>query len=180
MPQGASVVAIPCSHGARVTRCVLELIGADGLVSVAMPTPIHAVAVDSELPPYRAERLNDGLAMPGMKFEPEHGWMSSGAATEHWAAVHLPGPMLLRGLRVWWMTFGGLPREIKVQVGAGDQWEDAPGFEHWRPATAAVEDLTFAPLTTDRIRVIQNAGGGNIAFPNLMGLSELEVIPAAE
>lgn len=175
---GASSVALPCPAGERVSRCVVEFAGADGLVLTVTPTPIPTISVDSELPPYSADRLNDGLAMPGMKFEPEHGWMSGGAATEHWAAAQLPSPMQLRGVRVWWMTFYGLPREIKVQVGDGDGWKDAPGFEQWRPATAAVEELTFAPLTTDRVRVVQNAGGGNIAFQNLMGLSELEVIPA--
>lgn len=175
---GASSVALPCPAGERVSRCVVEFTGADGLVLTAAPTPIPAISVDSELPPYSADRLNDGLAMPGMKFEPEHGWMSGGAATEHWAAAQLPAPILIRAVHVWWMTFGGLPRAIKVQVGDGAGWKDAPGFEQWRPATAAVEELTFAPLTTDRVRVIQNAGGGNIAFPNLMGLSELEVVPA--
>ena len=177
VPEGASTVSIPRPESARVSRCIAELVAIDGLVSVAAPTPVPVITVDSELPPYSIEHLNDGLAMPGMKFEPEHGWMSSGAATEHWAGAQLPSPMQLRGVRVWWMTFGGLPQAIKVQVADGDGWKDAPGFEQWRPATSAVEELTFAPVTTDRVRVVQNAGGGNIAFPNLMGLSELEVIP---
>jgi hypothetical protein len=35
-------------------------------------------------------------------------------------------------------------------------------------------------MATDRIRVVQKAGGGNKAFSNLMGLSELEVLLAEE
>jgi hypothetical protein len=38
-----------------------------------------------------------------------------------------------------------------------------------------VEEIAFEPILTDRVRVLQKAGGGNKAFPNLMGLSEVEV-----
>jgi hypothetical protein len=73
------------------------------------------------------------------------------------------------------MTFYGLPQAYKVQVWADGDWQDAPGFADWRAAPSAVEEIAFEPILTDRVRVLQKAGGGNKAFPNLMGLSEVEV-----
>jgi len=113
--------------------------------------------------------------MAGMKFEPEHGWISGGGAEDHWVSLTLTRPQPLRSLRLWWMTFYGLPHAYRVQVWQGDGWVDAPGFTDWRPAAAAVEDIALQGVTTDRLRILQRAGGGNRTFPNLMGLSEVEV-----
>lgn len=175
LPAGRAVFAVP---GPRVTRCLVTVTGADGRVTTVSPLPLPRITVDSTIPPYTAERLNDGLAMPGMKFEPEHGWISGGSATDHWLEARLDQPLKLRGVKVWWMTFYGPPQAIKVQLWQQGAWRDAPGYEQWRPAKASVEELTFPPVTTDRVRVVQQAGGGNRTFANLMGASEVVVLPA--
>lgn len=172
---GKGNLPLVLDKGERVNRCFVETTNDDGLISVVSPLLPVKVAVDSTIPDYNSNRLNDGLAVPGMKFEPEHGWISGGAATDHWVAASLDTPSRVSGVRLWWMTFYGLPQAYKVQVWANNEWKDAPGFTDWRPAKSAVEEIAFPPVTTDKVRVIQKAGGGNKTFPNLMGLSEVEV-----
>jgi hypothetical protein len=178
VPQGKSTVALAAPDGGAVTRCCVQLVSPNGSAYMEYVPPIPRVTTDSTMPPYSAEKLNDGLAMPGMKFEPEHGWISSGAAVDHWVEARVDKPMPLKGVRVWWMTFYGPPQAIKLQVWRDGAWTDAPGYEQWRPAQASVEELTMPPLATDRVRVVQKAGGGNRSFGNLMGMSEIEVLPA--
>ena len=175
VPAGSTALPLPCAPDERITRCLVEAVDADGKITTAAVLTVPRIEVDSTYPTYDANRLNDGLAMPGMKFEPEHGWISGPAAAEHWVIARLDGPVRVRGVRLWWMTFYGLPRQYKVQTWSGAAWVDAPGFTGWRSAKAAVEKVTFAPLVTDRVRILQNAGGGNATFPTLMGLSEVEV-----
>lgn len=178
-PQGKSTIELlPLPLGRGITRCCVQLVSANGSIYTQYVPPIPRVSVDSTMPPYSPEKLNDGLAMPGMKFEPEWGWISGGAAADHWVEARLDRPMPLRGARVWWMTFYGPPQAIKLQVWRNEVWVDAPGYEQWRAARTAVEDLVMPPVTTDRLRVVQKAGGGNRTFPNLMGMSEIELLPA--
>ncbi|MBU0610690.1 MAG: carbohydrate binding domain-containing protein [Armatimonadetes bacterium] len=177
LPRGQSAIELlnlPMGDG--ITRCVVQLVGPNGSIHTEYTPAIPRVSVDSSVPPYTPVTLNDGIAMPGMKFEPEWGWISGGAATEHWVEARLDAPMAIRGVRVWWMTFYGLPQAIKLQVWRDGAWADAPGYEQWRPAKSAVEELTMPPVTTDRVRVVQQAGGGNRAFANLMGMSEIEIV----
>lgn len=162
----------------NVTRSLVQMTDGNGVIlSVAAPS-ICRVEADSTMPPYTLEALNDGLAMPGMKFETEHGWISGGAATEHWVVAKSDQPQNVRGVKVWWMSFYGLPKAYKLQIWRDDTWHDAPGYEQWRAAKAAVEEITMPPVMTDRVRVLQQAGGGNATFPNLMGMSEIEVLTA--
>lgn len=172
---GRSEVPLLCSPGQRINRCFVEVTDDSGSVTVVSPFRLLKVEVDSTVPPYNPNRLNDGLIMPGMKFEPEHGWISGGAATEHWVIASLEKPARISGVRLWWMTFYGLPQAYKVQVWADNAWKDAQGFADWHAARAAEEEIGFDAVTADRVRILQKAGGGNKAFPNLMGLSEVEV-----
>ena len=99
----------------------------------------------------------------------------SGTATEHWVVAGLDTPRPLTQVRVWWMTFGGLPQSYKLQMWVISEWQDAPGYTDWRAAQTAVETLRFPAITTDRVRVLQKAGGGGHGVPGMMGLSEIEV-----
>ena len=176
-PRGQTAIGLlDMPMGQGITQCVVQLVGRNGAIYTACMPPMLHVTTDSVLAPYSVEKLNDGLAMPGMKFEPEWGWMSGGAATEHWVEARVDRPVAVRGVRVWWMTFYGLPQAVKLQAWREGAWTDAPGHEQWRAAQAAVEGLTMPTVTTDRVRVVQKAGGGNRAFPNLMGMSEIEVL----
>ncbi len=127
------------------------------------------------MPPYDDSLLGDGVAVPGMQFEPEHGWVSDGSATEHRVVLSLQAPQSLRTLELWWMTFYGPPTEYKVQVESEGGWIDAPGFARWRAATFAVERIDLEGVVTGRVRILQAPGGGNRTFPNLMGLSEVRL-----
>ncbi|MCE5238166.1 carbohydrate binding domain-containing protein [bacterium] len=176
VPEGRSVIETPVPTGQQITRCLAQLVGESGAIYTECVPPLVHATTDSVLAPYSVEKLNDGLAMPGMKFEPEWGWMSGGAGAEHWVEARLDRPVAVRGARVWWMTFYGLPQAVKLQVWREGAWTDAPGYEQWRAAKAAVEELTMPTVTTDRVRVVQKAGGGNRAFPNLMGMSEIEIL----
>jgi len=172
---GAQIIPLPCDPNTAVTRCFASLADGKGLIEVESATPLVRVSVDSTADSYSPTLLNDGLATPGMKFEPDRGWISSGAATEHWVEATLDAPRPLSQVRVWWMTFGGLPEAYKLQLWTKDQWQDAPGFAEWRKAQTSVESLRFPAATTDRIRVLQKASGGGHGVPTMMGLSEIEV-----
>lgn len=93
--------------------------------------------------------------------------------------ARLDRPQKLRGVRVWWMSFYGLPQAVKLQLWRDGAWHDAPGFENWRAARSAVEDLALPQAAVDRVRVVQRAGGGNSTCPNLMGASEIMLLPSA-
>lgn len=173
---GQGQVSLTLPAGGTITRCLVVAADDDGRLGAAVLPDLPLITVDSTMPPYRAEHLNDGLAMPGMKFEEQWGWISDAQSKDHWVELRLAAPAPLRGLRVWWMTFYGLPRAVKVQSWQAGAWQDAPGYEQWRPARAAVEELRFAPVTTARVRLLQQAGGGNSTFPTLMGASEVEVL----
>lgn len=170
---GQDGVAVPAQN---LSRCQVQLVSPAGPVYTEYTPPVPRISVDSTIEPYSPERLNDGIAMPGMKFEPEYGWISGGAATEHWVEARLDQVRPVRGVKVWWMTFYGLPQAVKLQVWRDGAWADAPGYEQWRAAKVSVEELTMPAVTTDRVRVVQKAGGGNKAFANLMGMSEIEVL----
>lgn len=173
--QGENRVELPCPEGARVSRCTFQFTDQRGVITTGACQPLPRIAVDSSIEPYSPDRLNDGLAMPGMKFEPQWGWISGGSATEHWVAAELDAPAAIRGVRVWWMTFYGPPLAYRVQARVNGDWQDLPGSEDWRAAAGPVEEIVFPPTVTDAVRVVQKPGGGNARFPNLMGMSEIEL-----
>ena len=136
---------------------------------------IARLTVDSTAPSYSKRPLNDGIRMPAVKFEPEYAWISGGEAVEHWVELDLGRPRQVSEAGLWWMTFTGLPQRTLVQYLDGTVWQPVSATPAWRPAAGAVETITFTPVTTTKLRVLQAAGGGGPGGPNLMGLSEIEV-----
>ena len=175
LSSGAQTLTLPCPEAEEVSSCIVACTDEAGCVSVGHAWPDCAVEVDSTMPPYDGSLLSDGVAVPGMQFEPEHGWVSDGSATEHRVVLSLTAPQSLRTLELWWMTFYGPPTEYKVQVESEGDWIDAPGFSRWRAATSAVERIDLGGVATARVRILQAPGGGNRTFPNLMGLSEVRL-----
>ncbi|MHB8993686.1 MAG: carbohydrate binding domain-containing protein [Armatimonadota bacterium] len=175
LPAGAHTLALKVSADETVSRCLAEHTDSDGLVQVVSAKPWLTVTVDSTAESYSPVQLNDGLAMVGMKFEPEYGWISAGGSGEHWVVATLGAPRPVKEVRVWWMTFGGLPQGYKLQVWANGHWQDAAGFTDGRAAKAAMETLRLPGTTTDKVRILQKPGGGGHGVPSMMGLSEIEV-----
>lgn len=172
---GAQTLALTVPAGQSVSRCLVQYTGPEGLIGVASPRPLLTVEADSTAQGYSPAQLNDGLAIVGMKFEPDRGWVSDGTSGQHWVVADLGAPRAVSQVRIWWMTFGGLPQAYKLQVWVNDGWQDAPGFADWRAAKSALETIGLPKTATEKVRVLQKAGGGGHSLPNMMGLSEIEV-----
>jgi len=168
----ASVPLVPAHEGDH--RWVV-LQAEDGWLWVGSWRPIPRVAVDSCAPSYTARPLNDGIRIAAVKFEPQTAWISSGEAAEHWVELEFGKPRQVSEVGLWWMTFTGLPRKTMVRYLDGTEWKPVSSTPDWRPATGPAETVSFRPVTTSRLRVVQAAGGGGPGGPNLMGLSEVEV-----
>jgi hypothetical protein len=156
-------------------RWLVDVRSEDGRIWLGSPTIIPRIAVDSTAPSYSKRPLNDGVRLESVKFEPEYAWISGGEAVEHWVEMDLGKPRQVAEVGLWWMTFTGLPKQTMLTYLDGTEWKPVSATPTWRPAASAVEKLTFTPVTTTKLRLLQAAGGGGPGGPNLMGLSEIEV-----
>lgn len=160
-----------------INRCIVEFRDAQGVVAAGSPLIIPLISVDSVQAPYTRLPLNDGIRMPAVKFEPVYSWISAGSAVEHWVELDLVIPRRVSEVSLYWMTFTGLPQKTMVTFfdRASNEWKPVSSTPEWRPAAGPVETIRFAPVVTEKLRIVQAAGGGGTGGPNLMGLSEAEV-----
>lgn len=168
-------VTLPDATG-RVNRCIAELTGESGQIWLGAATIIPAIAVDSTSPPYSARKLNDGIYVESVKFEPNLAWISGATAGEHWVEMDLGRDRAVSEVRLHWMTYTSLPVKVGLRyLDGGGNWQPIPGEPQWRAVAEGTETISLNSLKTRKLRIVQAPLGGGVISPMLMGLSEVEV-----
>jgi TolA-binding protein len=119
-------------------------------------------------------RITDG-ATDGGNANPANSWLSDVSPREHWVDCVLYKPAKVHRVHIFWGHAEELPKAYKLQYKQGENYADIPGFEQWREAKDAAEELGFAPVATDRIRVLQAGSGGAVARVNQMVVAEIQL-----
>ena len=119
-------------------------------------------------------RITDGRT-DGGKGNPGYAWLSEVSPREHWVDCVLYKPAAIHRVHLYWGNDEQLPKAYKLQFKRGEEYVDVPGYENWRAAAGGEDRLAFAPVSTDRIRVLQAGSGGSTAQPNLMTVAEIQL-----
>jgi hypothetical protein len=81
------------------------------------------------------------------------------------------------GAVIWWSLDGGMPhtsREVTLEAAVDEGWWSITTLRPEEPA-ARSEIRLDQPVTSDRFRLSQPAGGGSADRPNLMWVREVEL-----
>jgi hypothetical protein len=125
----------------------------------------------------KLEVLTDGKMMaPG---ETTYGstWASEEVPGDHWVVIAWPQAQELKGIEVFWANFQGVfhaPQELLVQTWDGTKWNTLTSL-HEVPATRSTT-ISFPPLKSTRVRLLQPSGMGHIVRPNIMWITEIKVL----
>jgi len=146
--------------------------------------PGTLVAVDSSFDEYGPGPLSDGQINPVTGDWTQVAWASDETAEPHWIELHLPKPMAVRQVRLWWAADSGrlhVSKQVEVQIkhagptsGPG-KWVRA---EVQKAETSDPKGLTTITLTgpaVQDLRLWQPAHGGSVLRPDLMWVTEVEV-----
>ncbi|MDQ1592398.1 MAG: eukaryotic-like serine/threonine-protein kinase [Pyrinomonadaceae bacterium] len=143
------------------------------------------VAVDSSYEGYTARPLNDGVLdvkrISAMRYN-EGNWASAETPQPHWIELGLGAPARVSAVYVYWGFDRGrfvASRRVELQTpGEGGEWRTIshvePGSDYDRTA------FEFAPVTTDRLRILQPAQQGTRSRPFVMWVREVKLFGAAE
>lgn len=135
------------------------------------------VRVDSTFAGYSLAPLRDGITdTTGLDWS-ESAWASSDISVPHWVEARWKSPTPIHRVAIYWAEDGGAyfrSENYRLQYRADGAWVDWPETD--RESTATVDTYGgVSPVTTDGIRLWQEAGGGHAARPDLLWLRELEV-----
>lgn len=139
------------------------------------------VAVDSTFHLYVGDVIADGE----LNDQDETGrwaevaWASAETPGEHWAEITLAQESVVSGVSIWWARDRNkwwMSSNFVVQYWDGEQWVDIWEYRSERETYNVYStEITFVPVTTTKIRVLQRDGGGPVARPNLMWIAEIQV-----
>lgn len=138
------------------------------------------MTVDSSFSGYESTApLQDGnTTLPGDTLPGTITWASAETDTPHWVEIDLGRERTIREVTVYWANYTdriNTSRTVEVQVPKGDGWRSIYKSPSNGEEPAQVTTFAFDPVTTQRLRIWQPAGGGGIHRPNLMWLAEVEV-----
>lgn len=125
----------------------------------------------------KLEVLTDGkMMMPG---ETTYGstWASEEVPGDHWVVVAWPQPQELKGIEVFWANFQSVfhaPQELLVQTWDGTKWNTLTALRQL-PAPSSTT-ISFPPLKSNRLRLLQPNGKGHPVRPNIMWITEIKVL----
>ena len=152
-------------------------------VTTADVPPIRPVRVDSSYTDYAPSFIADGDTRVGTTAEFwTEVWVSADSAAEHWVEVDLVEPRLVAQADVYWGRWGSA--RFKVQYWTGSAFVDtSTSAGVWLDGAAgqAVSRVQFEPVTTTRMRVLQDANGGIPPYGDgdsrvgLMSVAEFEL-----
>jgi hypothetical protein len=138
------------------------------------------MTVDSSFPGYESTApLQDGnITLPGDTLPGTITWASAETDSPHWVEIDLGRERTVREVTVYWANYTdrlNTSHTVEVQVPKTDGWRSIYRSPSTGEAPAQLTTFTFEPVTTQRLRIWQPAGGGGIHRPNLMWLAEVEV-----
>jgi len=136
------------------------------------------ITVDSAFPQYTERPINDGIVhVPASAHWTEESWASKDEAQDHWIELAFAERRSVKRVVVYWSLDAGTPktsRELHLQVPEGEGWRTIQ--------TALPPDLEEetvlepdSPVRLTRLRLLQPAGRGPSARPNIMWVREVEV-----
>ena len=135
------------------------------------------VEVDSVYPPYTIAPINDGQVFA--RGHAGAAWASVESPQEHRVTLTWPEKHRIGKVYICWGQVDWLPRAFRLECRVEGVWvavDPAPGAEPaWRTAVGRDTVLRFRPVSSDALRIVQQAGGGSLDRPNLMGVAELAV-----
>ncbi len=139
-------------------------------------TPGTTVQADSSYSGYAPAAVIDGVVdTAGVEWS-KAAWASADARGEHWVEITLPREMSVSAVVVHWAVDLGatwVARRVVAQAFVGGTWHDAARLENGGEGDPTV--LSFEPVATTRVRVLQPDAGGARARPNIMWVREVEV-----
>lgn len=133
------------------------------------------VSVDSSYDGYGPAPLTDGLTWPDGVHWTQRAWASTDAPADHWIELAWPEAVELTRVIVYWNLEDGrlfTPRQVRVEALSGDRW--LPIAEASPQPTEAASTIVFSPTRTTRLRIVQPAGMGPAARPNIMWVTEVQ------
>ncbi|HEX8633900.1 MAG TPA: protein kinase [Pyrinomonadaceae bacterium] len=145
------------------------------------------IAVDSSYDGYTSKPLHDGIIdvkrISGMRYN-EGNWASAETHDPHWIELQLGDAARVSALYVYWGFDRGhfvASRRVELQIpdgDGGDRWRTIstiePGSHYDRTA------FEFAPVTTNRVRILQPAQQGPRGRPFVMWVREVKIFGAGE
>lgn len=142
------------------------------------------VTVDSAFSGYDpGTQLNDGeLNDKDPEIDGSWGlvaWASQDAPGGHWIELALAEESEVSGISIYWARDFGeykASSHIILQYWDGEGWVNItevrlPGEDRNLKST----EVTFAPVTTTKVRVLQPENGGPVYRPNIMWVAEVQV-----
>jgi hypothetical protein len=142
------------------------------------------VAVDSSYDGYTTRPLSDGVLdvkrIAAMRYN-EGNWASAETHEAHWIELQLRAPARLSAVYVYWgFDRGRFVASRRVELQTPDErgeWRTIstvePGTDYDRTA------FEFAPVTTERVRILQPAQQGPRGRPFVMWVREVKLFGAA-
>lgn len=132
------------------------------------------VKVDSCFSGYGTEPLIDGDSQScATAGSPAASWASAETGTEHWVEVVLPKPETIESVTLYW-AYKKPAKRVEAQIRKDGKWTTI-GTAERKQAEQVASTIRFAPVKTDRVRVLQPTGCGQEARPNLLWIGEISV-----
>jgi hypothetical protein len=138
------------------------------------------VIVDSNYAGYGAEPLTDGKTNPRGTDWAQRAWASDENAGPHWIELRLPQATPVRAVRVWWAEDAGelhASRQVEAQAREGGEWRAVTGQEVQPDAEPGVTVIHLPPKAVKELRIHQAPHGGSASRPDLMWVTEVELVP---
>lgn|GEM_PF-2019438 len=150
-------------------------------VTAANLAPLARVSVDSSFRGYGPGPLNDGRRNEEVELgrSAEVAWASAETPTDHWIELAWDEPRAIARVDVYWARDRNAfhaSRSYRVEMWRGDGWSTV--YAHDDPVGSQQvtrHSVSFIPVLTTRLRILQPAGGGPVARPDLMWVAEVEV-----
>jgi len=125
---------------------------------------------------YKPEPLNDGLIWPTNVHWTKYAWASAEGGGDHVIEFRWPNPVTVSRVIVYWNVDSAgayAPARLQVHAAVGEGWRQIAEVEP-NPTDAATT-VTFDPVETAALRIVQPAGQGSERRPNLMWVTEVQV-----
>lgn len=189
----AGVVAAPLPRQARPRAAPPALPGGDGPDEVSQAAlrpgafPVNLarsarVQVDSSFRGYSPAPLTDGVRNDVSEVGrwAEVAWASAETPGPHWVELVWEQPVTVSRVDVYWALDRGRflsSRRVRLEaLTASGEWEVLWDIESAAPNHRIRRtSITFVPVSTTALRLVQPEGAGPLGRPNLMWIAEIEV-----
>jgi len=125
---------------------------------------------------YNPAPINDGLLWPSGVHWTSYAWASAEGGGDHFIEFRWPQPATVSRVIVYWNLSEGstyAAHALEIHAAAAEDWRQVAEIEP--NATDAATTVTFDPVTTAALRIVQPAGHGSERRPNLMWVTEVQV-----